>query len=176
MVISYAAKDLKPVLMKGAKAEVKTPYYLIEDNGQAIFTITPGKNGFEFNKNLGYFSSFPGMQTHQCLYGHGIFIIQQNDLSGEAKEFKVVRLNPGRQLFVPAGLVMCCVNTGNSYLVVVRNSSLDKKYINSKTILKKHSFAYYVIAKKGDIGFEQNPNYLVFPQITMDSVFVFMTT
>lgn len=168
MISTYTAKDLNEVLMTVEKSGTKIAYYLMEDNGNCIFIITSGKNGIEFNKNLGYFSSFPGMQTYQCLYGQGIFLIQRNDLNNEAKEFKVVRLSQGKQILVPAGWGMCCVNTGNSYLVVVRNSSLDKKYINSKPVIKKHGFAYYVVEKKGDIGFEQNPNYLVFPQITME--------
>ena len=168
MISAYKAKDLKEVLMSGVKSDVKTPYYLIEDSGNCIFIITPGKNGSEYNKNQGYFSNFPGLQTYQCLYGQGIFLIQRNDLDGEAKEFKVVRLIAGRQILVPAGWGMCIVNTGDRYLVVVRYSYLDKKHIDSKSIIKKHGFVYYVVEKKGDISFEQNPNYLIYPQIMME--------
>lgn len=168
MVIEKTDKDLKPVLMKGAKAEVKTPYYLIEDNGQVIFVVTPGRNGGEFNKTTGYFSNFPGMQTYQCLYGQGIFIMQRNDQTGEAKEFKVVALNPGRQILVPAGWGMCVVNTGVNFLVVLRNSLLEEKYIDPKPILEKAGLAYYVVEKKGEISFEENTNYSLHPQITME--------
>lgn len=168
MVIEKTDKDLKPVLMKGAKAEVKTPYYLIEDNGQVLFVITPGRNGAEFNKTVGYFSNFPGMQTYQCLYGQGIFVMQRNDETEEAKEFKVVALNPGRQVLVPAGWGMCIVNTGVSFLVVLRNSLLEEEYIDSKPILEKQGLAYYVVEKKGEISFEQNPNYSLHPQISME--------
>lgn len=168
MVIEKTDKDLKPVLMKGAKAEVKTPYYLIEDNGQVILIVTPGRNGGEFNKTTGYFSNFPGMQTYQCLYGQGIFVMQRNDQTGEAKEFKVVALNPGKQILVPAGWGMCVVNTGVNFLVVLRNSLLEEKYIDPKPILEKGGLAYYVIEKKGEINFEQNPNYSLHPQISME--------
>ncbi len=168
MVIAQADKDLKPVLMKGAKASLKTPYYLIKDEGQLIFVVTPGRNGAEYNKTVGYFSNFPGMQTYQCLYGQGIFIIQRNDEMGEAKEFKIVSLNPGRQILVPASWGLNIVNTGNNYLVVLRNSYLDEKYLDSKPILKKEGFAYYVVEKKGEISFEENPNYKIHPQITTE--------
>lgn len=168
MVIAKTDKDLRPVLMKGARAGVKTPYYLIEENGQVIFVITPGRNGAEFNKTAGYFSNFPGMQTYQCLYGQGVFIIQRNDQLGEAKEFKVVALNPGRQILVPAGWGMCIVNTGVNFLVILRNSLLEERYIDPKPILEKQGLAYYVIEKKGEISFEENPNYSLHPQISME--------
>lgn len=167
MVISRTDKDLKPVLMKGVKGGIKEPYYLIKDSDQVIFVVSSGRNGNEFNKTVGYFSKFPGMQTYQCLYGQGIFVMQRNDL-GEAKEFKVVSLNSGRQVSVPAGWGMCLVNTGNNLLVVLRNSFLDEKNIDEKPVLEKGGFAYYVVEKKGEINFEQNPNYKLHPQITTE--------
>lgn len=168
MVILQTGKDLKPVLMKGVKTGVKTPYYLIKDEGQVIFVVSSGRNGTEFNKTVGYFSNFPNMQTYQCLYGQGVFVIQRNDEFGEAKEFKIVSLNPGRQVLVPAGWGMGIVNTGNTYLVVLRNSDLLEKYIDSTPIIKKQGFAYFIVEKKGEISFEQNPNYKVHPQITTE--------
>lgn len=168
MITAQTSKDLKPVLMKGAKSGVKTPYYLIKDQAQLIFVVSPGRNGAEFNKTAGYFSSFPNMQTYQCLYGQGVFVTQRNDEVGEAKEFQVVSLNPGRQILVPAGWGMCIVNTGNSYLVVLRNSFLNEKNIDSKPIIKKQGFAYFVVEKKGEISFEENPNYQIHPQITTE--------
>lgn len=169
MVTAKTDKDLKSVLMVDTKAEVKLPYYEIADNDQAIFVVTAGKNGAEFNKTVGYFNNFPGMQTYQCLYGQGVFIIQRNDEFGEAKEFKVFTLNPGRQVLVPAGWGMCIVNTGiTSYLVVLRNSILEDKNIDQKPVIQKRGFAYYIVEKKGEIGFEQNPNYKIHPQITAE--------
>lgn len=146
----------------------KKSYYLIKDSQQLIFVVTSGKNGAQFNKTAGYFSSFPGMQTFQCLYGQGIFVMQRNDDLGEAKEFKVVSLTAGRQVLVPALWGMCLVNTGLNYLVVLNINSLDEKFMDSKSIIKKRGFAYYVVEKKGEISFELNPNYLVHPQITTD--------
>ncbi len=168
MIIPHTDKDLKSVLMKGAKAGMKTPYYFIKDEEQLIFVVSPGRNGIEFNKTLGYFSNFLSMQTYQCLYGQGVFVIQRNDEMGEAKEFKVVSLNPGRQVLVPAGWGMDIVNTGINFLVVLRNSFLDEKYIDSKPVLKKQGFAYYIVEKKGEISFEQNPNYKIHPQIAAE--------
>lgn len=168
MIIAKTDKDLTPVLMKDVKPEIKTPYYLIEDNDQLIFVVASGKNGPEFNKTLGYFSSYPGMQTYQCLYGQGIIVMQRNDFEGEVKEFKISTLNPGKQISVPAGWGMCVVNSSSNLLVVLRNSFLDKKYQDQKPILDKQGFAYYVVEKKGEIGFEPNPNYHLHPQITTE--------
>lgn len=168
MVITKTKDDLKPVLMERVKVGIKTPYYLIKDKSQLIFVVSPGRNGVEFNKTVGYFSSYPGMQTYQALYGQGIFIMQRNDEMGEAKEFKIVSLNPGRRVLVPAGWGIAIVNTGNTFLVVLRNSFLDQKYKDNKPILEKHGLAYYIIEKKGEISFDQNPNYRVHPQIATE--------
>ncbi len=168
MIISHTGKDLKPVLMKGIKSGIKTPYYYIKDGGQLIFVVSPGRNGIEFNKTVGYFSNFLSMQAYQCLYGQGVFLMQRNDEIGEAKEFKIVSLNPGRQVLVPAGWGMGIVNTGINFLVVLRNSFLNEKFIDAKPVLEKQGFAYYIVEKKGEISFEQNPNYKVHPQITTE--------
>ncbi len=147
---------------------VKNPYYLIEEAGQVIFIISAGRNGVEFNKTTGYISTFPGIQTYLCLYGSGILLMQRNDEMGEAKEFKMVVLNPLKQVSVPVGWAMCLVNTGNKLLVVLRNSILGPKYEDSKPIIDKKGLAYYVVEKKGEITFEQNPSYRVRPQITTE--------
>lgn len=154
--------------MKGAKVGIKNPYYLIKDNQQLIFVVTPGRNNTEFNKTVGYFSNFPQIATYQCLYGQGIFIMQRNDEGGEAKEFKIVSLNPLKQVLVPAGWGMGLVNTGNNFLVVLRNSFLDEKYEDAKPILEKRGLAFYVVEKKGEISIEENPNYQLHPQITTE--------
>lgn len=147
---------------------IKNPYYLIEDNGQVIFVVTPGHNGKEFNKTEGYLSTFPAAQTYISLYGSGILLMQRNDEIGEAKEFKLVTLNPLKQISVPAGWSVCLVNTGSTYLVVLKNSALDKKYINNKPIIEKGGLAYFIVEKKGEITFESNPNYRVHPQISTE--------
>jgi len=154
--------------MEARGSNLKNPYYLIKEGEQLIFVISAGRNGSEFNKTIGYFSNFPGMQSYQCLYGQGILIMQRNDSTGEAKEFKVVTLNSGRQVAVPAGWGMCLVNTGNNFLVVLRNSYLDESDKETKSILEKQGFAYYVVEKKGEIAFELNPKYRVHPQIATE--------
>lgn len=168
MLTSKTLKDLKPVVPNGAEISNKNPYYEIEDNGQLIYIIASGTNGTEYNKTVGYFSDYPGMQTYQCLYGQGVIAMQRNDEEGEAKEFKVVSLNPGKQVLVPAGWGMCIVNIGLSLLVVLRNSSLDQKHIDSKPIIKKQGLAYFIVEKKGEVGFDENLNYLNHPQITTE--------
>lgn len=168
MVITKTFKNLRPVLMEHVKTGVKTPYYLIEEKDQVIFVVSPGLNGVEFNKILGYFSNFPGIQTYQCLHGSGILLMQRNDEFGEAKEFKMVTLSPLKQVSVPAGWGMCFVNTGSNLLVVLRSSFLEEKYQDSKPLIEKRGLAYYVVEKKGEIVFEQNPHYQIHPQITTE--------
>lgn len=168
MIITKTSRDLKPVLMEGAKMEVKEPYSMIVDSDQVIFVINQGINGAEFNKTEGYFSSYPGVQVYQCLYGQGVLVMQRNIESGEAKEFKVVTMSGGKQVGVGADWAICLVNVGKTYLVVVGNIDIDSKYIDPKPILEKKGLAYYIVEKKGEVGFEQNPNYRIHPQITTE--------
>lgn len=168
MIIAKTFKDLEPILMEHMKTKVKTPYYLIADKEQVIFVVSTGHSGIEFNKTLGYLNESPGMQTYQCLYGSGILLMQRNDELGEAKEFKMVILNPLKQVTVSVGWVTCFVNTGNNFLVVLRNSVLDEKLEISRSIIEKKGFNFYVIKKKGEIAFEPNPNYHIHPQITTE--------
>lgn len=169
MITAKTSKDLKPVLMQKDAPALKNPYYLIEDGGQCIFVVSSGRSGAEFNKTAGYFSDFPGMQTYISLYGSGLMLMQRNEKGGEAKEFKVVTLNPLKQITVPAGWAMCLVNTSSSgYLVVLRSNALEEKFIDEKPITSKGGLAYFVVEKKGEIGFEQNPNYQIHPQIATE--------
>lgn len=176
MVITKTYQDLKPVLMQLGKNErgssnrskVKEPYYVIDADKQSIFVISPGQNGVEYNKTEGFLSKFNGVHTFVCLYGQGILLMQRNDEREEAKEFKLVTLNPGRQVLVPAGWAMCLINIGKNILVVLGNIDINSKYLDSKPILNKGGLAYFVVEKKGEIGFERNSNYSVHPQITTE--------
>lgn len=154
--------------MEPGKIRVKDPYYIIQTQDQAIFIVTPGLNGPEFNKTEGFFSNYQGVQTYQCLYGQGVLLMQRNDESGEAKEFKVVTLNAGRQISVPASWATCFVNVGKAFLVILGNIDISSKDIETKPIIEKRGLAYYVVEKKGEVGFEQNPNYKLHPQITTE--------
>lgn len=168
MIKEVTNKDLKPVLMEQAAKGLEAPCFEIVDKEQVIFVLSAGRNGGEFNKTIGYFSNFLGMQTYLCLYGSGVLLMQRNDELGEAKEFKVSILNPLKQVTVPAGWGVCLINTGNNLLVVLRNSRLDESNIVTKPIIDKKGFAYYVVEKKGEIAFEQNPNYQIHPQIATE--------
>lgn len=168
MVISKSYKDIKGVLLDPKSRSIKEPYYLIEDKEQVIFVLSAGQNGSEYNKTEGYFSSFPGVQTYQSLYGQGIMLMQRNDEGEEVKEFKVVSLSSGKIVTVPAGWAMCLCNTGSNLLVVLRNSVIEDKYLDSKPIFEKGGLAYFVVEKRGEIAFEQNPKYSVHPQITTE--------
>lgn len=168
MVITKTYQELKPVLMEPGKERVKEPYYIIDANQQSIFIVSPGQNGAEYNKTEGFLSNFTGVHTFVCLYGQGILLMQRNEQNGEAKEFKLVTLNAGRHVLVPAGWAMCMVNTGKNLLVVLGNVDINSKDLDSKPIFDKGGLAYFVVEKKGEIGFEQNPNYSLHPQITTE--------
>lgn len=169
MVKQINSSELKSVLMDPKVKLVKNPYYLITDEAQVIFVVSPGLNGVEFNKTIGSKSSFEGITIYHCLFGQGILILQRNEYdSEEVKEFKVVTLNSGRQVGVPAGWSSALVNVGKGFLVVLKSGGYEETPANAADIIEKKGLAYYIVEKKGEIGFEQNPNYRVHPQITTE--------
>lgn len=165
MVITKTSRDLKSVLMDPKATVIKNPYYLIKNDEQLIYVVSPGLNGMEFNKTVGSEASFEGVTLCQSLFGQGIVLLQRNDEGGEVKEFKVITLNSGRQIGVPAGWVSSLVNVGKNFLVVLKNESSED---GAESIIEKRGLAYYVVEKKGEISFEQNPNYRLHPQITTE--------
>lgn len=168
MITAATSKDLKEVLMDSKSDTIKEPYFYIEtpENETNITIVVSGKNGNEFNKTIGYFHKFPGVLIYRCIYGHGILVIQKNDASGEPKEFKVIGLRAGVEAEVPSSYGHNLVNTGKNYLVTVDNAPRENKYKDFDQVILKHGLAYYVIDKKGDVGFESNSNYNFHPQIT----------
>ncbi len=168
MVITAHHKELEDVLMESKAKGVKEPYYVINTSEQSIFVISSGKNGVEFNKTYGYIHKYLGIQTYQCLFGQGVMLMQRNDEFGEAKEFKIVTLHPGRHLDVPAGWASSIINIGKNLLVVLRNSPFNPKLQETTALKEKKGLTYYVVEKKGEIGFDLNPLYKVHPQITSE--------
>lgn len=122
----------------------------------------------EFNKTIGFVSTPGGLTVYQCLFGQGILILQRNDEENEAKEFKIVTLSSGRQVGVPALWASSLINVGKGFLVVLKSGAYEENSSNTKTIIEKQGLAYYIIEKKGEISFEQNPNYSVHPQIATE--------
>lgn len=168
MVKTRKYQEIKPVLMEITKPYIKEPYYIIKSNDQVIFVIASGLNGIEYNKNEGFISGYEGVVQYQCLYGQGLMLLQRNDELGEAKEFKITTINFGKQVSLPLGWGFCLVNIGKNLLVVLESRDLEEKEMITKPIFDKRGLAYYVVEKKGEIAFEQNPNYSVHPQISTE--------
>ncbi len=168
MIITKVHKDLEDVLMEPKAKGVKEPYFIIESDEQNILVVNSGKNGIEFNKTRGFFRKDNSITIYQCLYGQGILIMQRNDEVGEAKEFKVVTLQTGRQVVIPVGFCFGLVNIGKGFLAVLDNYSYDPKVEQVDDLRLKRGFAYYIVEKKGEIAFEQNPHYSVYPQISTE--------
>jgi hypothetical protein len=58
---------------------------------------------------------------------------------------------------------------GKGYLVILDNApGQGPKFQNFDAVKAKKGFAYYIVEKKGEIGFERNTNYSIFPQITTE--------
>ncbi len=167
MIVTKTHKDLEDVLMDPKGTGVREPYFVIRSSNQSVTVLNPGKNGDEYNKTYGHFHKWQGVETYTCLYGQGVLIMQRNDENGEAKEFKVVTLHPGKQVEVPAGYGHTLVNIGKEYFVALDNTPINVEH-NYEPVKAKQGFAYYVVEKKGEIAFEYNRNYSVRPQISSE--------
>ncbi len=170
MIETRTRQDLKDVLMDPKAPGVKDPYFVIRgEAGQNITVLTPGLNGNEFNKTYGHFHNYQGVEIYHVVYGQGVLLMQRNDEMGEAKEVKVVSLRPGMTVEIPSGYGHALINVGKTYLVVIDNSPTGKNVHNFEPVKEKQGFAYYVVDKRGEVGFEPNPNYRMHPQITTES-------
>ncbi len=167
MITACTHQELKDVLMDDKAPGVKEPYFIISgEGGQNIIIISPGVNGIEFNKIYGHFHNYKEVEIYHVVYGQGVLIMQRNDDNGEAKEIRIVGLRPTSIVEIPAGYGHTIANVGKNYLVVIENSPLGVQENSIKDIKDKHGLAYYIIDKKGEVGFEPNPNYHIHPQIS----------
>lgn len=147
----------------------KSPAYFVihsPETEENLTVLLSGKLGTEYNKTIGFMHKSPGVLIYRCIYGQGVVMIQKNDDDDIAKEVRVASIRPGVEVEIPFGYMHCIVNTGKKFLVVVDNGSMTEAEKDYKPIKQKHGFAYYIVEKKGEIGFERNPNYSYFPQIT----------
>lgn len=168
MIDTHTHKDIEDVLREPRAKGVKEVYYVIREVGQNITVVVDGLNGTEYNKTYGHFHTYMGVEMYACLSGQGLLLMQRNDEDGEAKEFKVVTLHPGRQVEVPSGFGHGLINIGKGLLVTLDNAPDFAKSHDYQPIKNKRGFAYYVIEKKGEVAFEPNPEYKVHPQITSE--------
>lgn len=166
MITSKTHQDLKDVLMEPRAKGLKEPYYVIRAEDQNITILSPGKNGIEFNKTHGHFHHTQQVEIFICLYGQGLLLMQRNDPEIEIKEFKVVTLHPGKQVDIPIGYGHALINIGRNFLVTVDNGDEERR--NYTKVKEKHGLNYYVVERKGEVAFEQNPNYRVHPQISSE--------
>lgn len=166
MIFQRTRTELKEVLMDPQAPGVNEPYFVVRGAGGNVTILTPGKNGNEFNKTYGHFHNFQGVEVYHVVYGQGVLLMQRNDEQSEAKEVRVTSLRGGMVVEVPSGYGHCLVNIGKTYLITVDNSPNDPKADNYKPVKEKHGFAYYIVDKKGEVGFEPNPNYKLHPQIS----------
>lgn len=168
MIISKTHKEIEDVLREPKAKGVKDAYHVIREVGQNITIVAGGLNGVEYNKTYGHFHTYMGVEIYSCLSGQGLLIMQRNDEDGEAKEFKVVTLHPGRQAEVPSGFGHTLINIGKNLLITLDNAPDFAKAHDYEPVRLKRGFAYYVIEKKGEVAFEQNPEYRVHPQISTE--------
>ena len=168
MIQTFTRQDLKEVLMDPKLPGVREPYFIIHgEDGQELIIVSPGKNGEEFNKTYGHFNFYPEVEIYHVAFGQGVLVLQRNDEAGEAKEVRVTPLRPGTVAEVPSGYGQTIVNIGKAYLVVTDGFTKIRSHHDIEPVRQKHGFAYYLVDKKGEVGFEPNSNYRLHPQISM---------
>ncbi len=168
VITTITREELKPFLSDPrALGTLREPYFTIkgEDAGE-ITILSPGKNGTEFNKTIGYFHKVAGVITYHITFGQGVILMQRNDPDDEAKEVRVLSIRAGSVIDVPAGFGHCLVNVGKTFLVAIATGVPNNKLLSTEGLKVKKGFAYYLVDKKGDVGFDANPNYRIHPQIS----------
>lgn len=168
MIVTRTHKELEDVLMEPKAKGVTDAYFVIRGDGQNVTIVPSGLNGVEYNKTHGHFHKYLGAEIYTCLYGQGLVLMQRNDEAGEPKEFRVISLHSGKQVEVPAGFGHTLVNISKEYLVVLDNAPNFQGSHDYEPVKDKKGLAYYVVEKKGEIAFEENPNYRVHPQISSE--------
>lgn len=167
MVTKFTHRQLKDVLMEPEAKGIEEPYFIIhaEESNEDLIVLSGGKNGSEFNKTHGFFLNFHQILIYRCLYGGGILLLQKNDENGEAKEVRIITLRPGVETEVPSSWGHTVINTSKNFLVLASNIPDNEDHIDTESMKEKQGLAYYVIDRKGEIGFEKNHNYAFHPQI-----------
>lgn len=139
-----------------------------------ITVLNKGLLGKECRKNSGHYhgisegNKYPKPEIYEIIYGKAAFLLQESknfdkDEELQIDSFRVVYLNEGDKLVVPAYCAHCAINVGDDYMAFYNLAGISPLHYDP--ITKKHGFAYYVVKDNNHIKFEKNPNYKQVPNL-----------
>ena len=127
-------EKMKEVLMDPNGVGPAFHYYMIRGGvDQKNITVwEPGTISGEYIKTYGHYHVGDLSETYEIIYGQGVALLQKlaENEKGEmipdtVAEFRAVKVEAGKKIFMPAKFGHLLANTGKTYLVTVDDSPVD---------------------------------------------------
>ena len=172
-------EKMKEVLMDPNGVGPAFHYYMIRGGvDQKNITVwEPGTISGEYIKTYGHYHVGDLSETYEIIYGQGVALLQKlaENEKGEmipdtVAEFRAVKVEAGKKIFMPAKFGHLLANTGKTYLVTVDDSPVDFEdkdpvgmpgHADYELVKKMRGFAYYVVEHDGKAALKKNPLYKI---------------
>jgi len=130
-----------------------------------LTVLLPGKLGSEYYKTVGHFhplkpgtaESYP--EYYEVLEGEALYLLQQNNRSGDVAEIQAVAAQKGDKVFIPPNYGHVTINAGDSPLVMANLIERNFASLYEPFRDKRGAAYYYVEGENGRGEFIKNTNY-----------------
>ena len=176
---SRTHEKMKEVLMDPAGIGPAIHYYMIRGgmNQKNITVWEPGTISGEYIKTYGHYHVGQLDETYWIVFGQGIALLQKlavdenkNMIADIVEEFRVIKVKPGDEVYMPPAYGHLLVNVGKTYFVTADNSPVNFQDKPNETSMPGHAdyqlvkqmqgFAYYVVeGKDGQPALVKNKRY-----------------
>lgn len=144
-----------------------------------ITVLNSGNMNGECRKNSGHYHGYveghklPYAEIYEILYGKAAFFLQESDNFDKDEELNIksmrmVVLNTGDKIVVPAYCAHCAINVGDDMMAFYNLATPCPLHYDP--ITNHHGFAYYILNKNGVLVAVKNPNYKDVPELEVLSV------
>lgn len=191
---SKLGKDMPGLLLRNAQARAEEIQYktygmvygrkdkAIFDKHHISFDLTfimKGQNDGECRKTSGHYHApteegviFP--EIYEVIYGKALFVLQKkadpwDQSSDELQDIRIVEVNEGEKILLPAGYGHCSYNIGDDVLVFSDIAAAGTP-IDYDGIRRNHGVSYYAMREGDGIALVRNGNYADLPKAKRYSV------
>lgn len=144
-----------------------------------ITVLNSGNLNGECRKNSGHYHGYveghtlPYPEIYEILYGKAAFFLQEahnfdSDEELDIKSMRMVILNTGDKIVVPAYCAHCAINVGDD-MMAFYNLAVPCP-LHYDPITNHKGFAYYILNKNGVKVAVKNPNYKNVPELDVLTV------
>jgi glucose-6-phosphate isomerase, archaeal len=177
-------EEMKPVLLHPDSDGPAIHYYMIRGGTEQknITVWQPGTIGGEYIKAFGHYHRDNFIETYTILSGTGILLLQERKIDANNMPINTMIesvtaqfVQAGDTIVIPKNAGHLLINTGDTWLVTIDNSPVEKVHNEAESAWPKHAdyesirdlkgFAYYVVSENNKPTFIKNPNYTVVPDI-----------